>query len=143
MTSISLNRAIGSFFMEGGWVKMLTTMVARWQKRCPVTKTFKKCWIKHPNIIGRFFSNFRFFSRNSSRISHILQYIFAQKTSLSLQTSAYLTLKIICSHNTARNLSDFRNFPANMFLFGVRKNICTAPFLDAQELHSWILKANV
>ena len=31
-----------------------------------------------------------------------------------------------------------------MFLFGVRKNICTAPFVAAQELHSWsTLKANV
>ena len=31
-----------------------------------------------------------------------------------------------------------------MFLFGVRKNICTAPFPDAQELLSWsTLKANV
>ena len=31
-----------------------------------------------------------------------------------------------------------------MFLFGVRKNIRTAPFLDAQELYSWsTLKANV
>ena len=36
------------------------------------------------------------------------------------------------------------HFPANMFLFAVRKNICTAPFLDAEELHSWsTLKANV
>ena len=35
------------------------------------------------------------------------------------------------------------NFPANMFLFGVRKDICTAEFLDAQELHFWsTLKAN-
>ena len=35
------------------------------------------------------------------------------------------------------------DFPAIMFLFGVKKN-CTAPFLDAQELHSWsTLKANV
>ena len=33
-------------------------------------------------------------------------------------------------------LSDFANFPANMFLVGVRKNICTAPFLGAQEPHS-------
>ena len=31
-----------------------------------------------------------------------------------------------------------------MFLCGARKNICTTPFFDAQELHSWsILKANV
>ena len=36
------------------------------------------------------------------------------------------------------------NFPANMFLFGVRKDICTAAFLGAQELHFWCtLKANV
>ena len=35
-------------------------------------------------------------------------------------------------------------FSASMFLFGVRKNNCTAPFLDAQELHSWsTLNANV
>ena len=46
--------------------------------------------------------------------------------------------------NTAKNLSDFTSFPANMFLCGVRKNICTTPFLDTQELHSWsTLKANV
>ena len=43
-----------------------------------------------------------------------------------------------------QKLSLFTNFPANMFLFGVRKNICTAPFPDAQELLSWsTLKANV
>ena len=31
-----------------------------------------------------------------------------------------------------------------MFLFAVRKNICTAPFLGAEELNSWsTLKANV
>ena len=33
-------------------------------------------------------------------------------------------------------LSDFANFPANMFQFSVRKNICAALFLDTQELHS-------
>ena len=46
--------------------------------------------------------------------------------------------------NTAKKLSQFTNFPANMFLFGVRKIICTAPFPDAQELLSLsTLKANV
>ena len=74
----------------------------------------------------------------------MLQYSFAQKASLILRNSTHLTLKIICSRNTVKNLSDFTNFPANIFLFGVRKSICTAPFLDAQELHSWsTLKANV
>ena len=46
--------------------------------------------------------------------------------------------------NTVKNFSDFTNFPANIFLFSVRKNICTAPFLDAQELYSSsTLKTNV
>ena len=46
--------------------------------------------------------------------------------------------------NIAKNLSDFTNFLANMFLCDVRKNICTASFLDTQELHSWsTLKVNV
>ena len=39
-------------------------------------------------------------------------------------------------HKTVQNLSDFTNFPANMFLFGYRKNIWAAPFLDAKEVHS-------
>ena len=68
MTSISLNRAIGSFFMEGGGLSYNVD-----HHGCPVTKTFKKCWLKCPNIIGRFFSNFRFFSRNSSRKSQSQQ----------------------------------------------------------------------
>ena len=33
----------------------------------------------------------------------------------------HLALKAICSCNTAKNLSGFTNFPASMFLFGVRK----------------------
>ena len=51
---------------------------------------------------------------------------------------------MICSRSKAKKLSEFTNFPGNKFLCGVRKNICTTPFVDAQELHSWItLKANV
>ena len=61
-----------------------------------------------------------------------------------LWTSTHLALKTICSRNAAKIFSDIKNFPADMFLFGVRKNICTAPFLGTQELHSWsTLKANV
>ena len=75
-------------------------------------------------------------NKNQRKRSLILQYSFAQKTSLILRISTLLKLKIICSQNTAKKLSQFTNFPANMFLFGVRKNICTAPFPDAQELLS-------
>ena len=57
-----------------------------------------------------------------------------------------MTLKIICSHNIAKNPFQFTNFPANMFLFGVGKNIFrngAVPFLDTQQLYSWsTLKAN-
>ena len=69
---------------------------------------------------------------------------FRSKSSLILQTSTHLTLKIIRYCNTAKSLSHFTDFSANIFLFGVGKNICTAPFFDAQELHSWsTLNANV
>ena len=83
-------------------------------------------------------------NKNQRKRSPILQYIFAQKTSLILRISTLLKLKIICSQNTAKKLSQFTNFPADIFLFGVRKNLCTASFPDAYELlSSTTLKANV
>ena len=83
-------------------------------------------------------------NKNYWKRSLTLQYSFAQKASLILRISIHLTLRKICSRNTTKTLSDFTNIPENMFLFGVRNNICTAPFLDAQEPHSWsTLKANV
>ena len=75
-------------------------------------------------------------NKDQRKRSLVLQYSFAQKTSRTLQTSTHFTLKIICSRKTAKNLSHFTNSLANMFLFGVRKTICTAPFLAARELHS-------
>ena len=83
-------------------------------------------------------------NKNQRKRSLILQYSFAQKTSLILRISTLLKLKITCSQNTAKKLSQFTNFPANMFLFGVSKNIRTTPFPDVQELLSRrTLKANV
>ena len=83
-------------------------------------------------------------NKNQPKRSLILKYSFAQKTSLILRISTLLKLKITCSQNTAKKPSQFTNFPASMFLFGVRKSICTAPFPDAQELLYWTtLKANV
>ena len=61
-------------------------------------------------------------NKNQRKRSLILQYSFAQKTSLILRISTLLKLKIICSQSTAKKLSSqFKNFPANMFLLGVRK----------------------
>ena len=73
-------------------------------------------------------------NKDQPKTSLILKYSFAQKTSLILLISTLLKLKITCSQNTAKTPSQFTNFPASMFLFGVRKRICTGPFPDAQEL---------
>ena len=40
---------------------------------------------------------------------------------------------IFSQHSQKPYLTDFT---ANVFLVGVKKNICTEPFLDAKELHS-------
>ena len=96
-----------------------------------------------------FFFNFRFSSRKSQsqqKLAEKITYFTIPFHSKNLSHFTNLnSFDIeICSHNTAKNLSDFINFPANMFLFGVRKNICTKPFLEAQELHCLrTLKANV
>ena len=114
-------------------------------------KNFKKHWLKRPKVVPqktisgirfyicrdipvdiiRVIFNFRFSSRKCQsqqklpkKITHFpIQFI---KTSLILQTSAHLTLKIICSRNTAKKISGFTNFPVNTFLSGVKmfeKNI--------------------
>ena len=75
-------------------------------------------------------------NKNQPKRSLILQYSFAQKASLTLRISTLLKMEITCFQNTAKKLSQITNFPANIFLFGVRKVICTAPFPDAQELLS-------
>ena len=59
--------------------------------------------------------------KNWRKRSLILQYSFAQKTLLILRTSTHLTLENICSKYTAKNLSHFTNFPANIFLLAVKK----------------------
>ena len=112
-------------------------------------KVFRACnFYIFPHVsvdIIRVFFNFIFFSRESQsqqelpkKATHFtIQFLW--KTSLIIWTSTHLTLKIICCCNTAKNLSEFtKKFPASMSLFGVKKNICTPPFLDAQN---YILEA--
>ena len=96
------------------------------------------------DIISDFLAESLKANKNQQKKLLILRCTFAQKTSLRLWISTHLTLGIICSRSTAKSLSYFTNFPANMFLCGVRKSIWPATFLDVQELHSWkTLKANV
>ena len=159
-----ISRAGGSFFMVGG---RLSENVG--SHHClPRSKNFKKNWLKHPKITHfghshkkrKVINNLRllcYFEKGwcaellrppglltSPSYDYLLQYSFAWKTSLILWTSTHLTLKIRCSCSTFKNLSDFTNFPANMFQFAARKNISTALFLDIPELYSWsTLKGNV
>ena len=55
-------------------------------------------------------------NKNLQNRSHVLKYSFPQKISLNLRTSTHLTLKIICSRNTTKNLSDFTNFQQTCLL---------------------------
>ena len=85
-------------------------------------------WISSPS-----FSNFRFFSINSQSQAKLAKRI----THFTIQFRSknhnhFMNLmKIICSRNTAKNLWLYKCSSVS------EKNICSAPFLDAQELHSW------
>ena len=103
-----------------------------------------------PVDIIRVFFYFRFSNRKSQsqqklakKITHCTIQLHAKNLTYFFWTPTHLILKAICSHNAAKTF-DFTTFPANMFLFGVIKDICTTVFLDAQEPHSWSnLKPNV
>ena len=92
-----------------------------------------------------FFLNFPFFSRKSqgqqklaNKITYFRIQLFSKNLILWTSTSTSMPLKIICSHNIAKNLFHFTNFLANICRNGA------VPFLEAQELHSRsTFKANV
>ena len=88
----------------------------------------------------RGFFNFRFSNRKSQSQRKLAKKItdftiqFRSKN-LILQISTPWTLRTTCPRNTAKTPSDpfIINLPENMFLSGVRNNICTAPFLDVED----------
>ena len=109
------------------------------------------------------FTLIHMFQRTSSKffvlISDFLEQCLKTKKKLLIKIT-HFTIQV-CSkhltHFTNLNSFDIENnmlpkhcqkyfwlyFSRNMFLFGVRKNIWTAPFLETQELNSWrTLKAN-
>ena len=76
------------------------------------------------HMLQRTSSEFSFNFRFSRRKSQSQQKLLIKITYVAVQ---------VCS----KHLTHFMiNFSRNMFLFGVGKSICTAPFLDTQELHS-------
>ena len=86
--------------------------------------------------------NFRFSPRKSQSQQKLAKKVthftiqFHSKNLIYFTNYTLLNIVKIMLRQCSKNLTHFTNFPANMFLVGVRKNICTAPFLDAQELHS-------
>ena len=98
-----------------------------WTKRFKWFKISYLEWTSSVNIISEHYQSFvcLFFNflaeslkanKNLQKRSLNLQYSFAQKTSHILQTSTHSTLKNTCSLNTAKNLSHFTNFLANIRL---------------------------
>ena len=77
-------------------------------------------------------------NKNQRERSLILQYkiSFAQNASLILRASTYLALKVTYSRNTAKVFLSLQVFQPIRFFLVSEKNIRTASFLDAQELHS-------
>ena len=127
---------------------------SHWLKRPKTVLKKKETWTKIQMVQNLMFGVYLLISEflvespkaneNQQKRSLILQYSLAQKTSLISRTSTHLILQKIYSCKTVKNLPQLANFLANMLLLCVRKNISTAPFLNAQELHSqgtW--KANV
>ena len=84
-------------------------------------------------------------NKNLWKRSFILQLQFHFKKPLSFCESQLLwNWKQYAPKTQPKNFLIFKIFQKKMLLFGVRKNICTAPFPDAQELLSWsTLKAKV
>ena len=75
-------------------------------------------------------------NKNQRKRSLILQHSFAQKASLILGDSTHLALKVTCSRNTAKVFLSLQVFQPTRFCLVSEKNIRTASYLDAQELHS-------
>ena len=134
-----------AFLWWGDWVEISVTMRRQIEKQVlaikhpkAVQKKKKKFglkykwfkmsyleWTSSVNIItsSELFFSFRFSRRKSqsqqkTNEKYHLTYNTAllKKISLILQTSTHSTLKNPCFRNTAKNLSHFRNFPANIWL---------------------------
>ena len=74
-------------------------------------------------------------SKNWENITHFT--IQFDSESLAYNFTILNTLNIVKNIllQHSQTPSHFTKFPGNIFLVGVRGNICTAPFLEAQELH--------
>ena len=128
---------------------MSSTMVCRWQKNK------RKHWLKRLRAVPKmkFGTKYKWFKISYLDFLFFIFFFFFENIISGIQRShirPHVSVNIIRDFFLFSDfleesiLSDFANFPANMFQFSVRKNICAALFLDTQELHSWsTLKANI
>ena len=100
-------------------------------------------------MIRIFFFNFRFSSRKSQsqqKLAKKITHFTIQFCSKNLIYLMNLNLNLNGNENNmlpqhSRNPLHFKNFPANMFLFGVTKTNCrngALPYLGAQELRQFL-----
>ena len=97
-----------------------------------------------------FFFSFRFSSRKSQSKQQLAKKIphftiqFCSKNLIHFMNLNWLEIENNMLSQHSQKPFWLYKFSGNMFLFGVRNNICTGPFIDAQELHSsTTLEANV
>ena len=72
-------------------------------------------------------------NRNQRKRSLILQYSFAQKTLLILRTSTHLAMEIVCSRNTAKNLSNLKTSQPTCFCLVSGKTFALQYFLTPKN----------
>ena len=130
---------LSKYVGHDGWssMKNFKITLAKTSKNSP-----KKCNLNqkinysYPHI-WRLSFNFRLSIKKSQRQQKLVKKIIHLTISFQSKSITYFTnlsslnfvKNILTQHN--RKLTHFTNFPTNF-----PANICTAPFLDAQELHS-------
>ena len=149
-----LFRAVGSFFCDWGLSKNVG------HNGWPTKKNFKITLTKHPKTVtkklkfgpgNKFFKtsyleftfSFRFSSRMSSQsqqnlaknITHFTIPFCSKNLTYFTNLNCFNIVKKIFPQHSKKP-AHFTKFPANMFLVVVKKKTCTAPFLEAKELHS-------
>ena len=105
----------------------------KWFKISQSGTLFLKILFRAYNIFIFVLQTFLSFMFSCLKRSHILQYSFAQKISLILRTLAHLTLKIICSLNTAKNLSELQIFQQTCFCLVSEKIFALQNFLTPKN----------
>ena len=115
-----------------GWI--MTENIKTILAKTPQNRHKKKNLNQKINDSKPYFLSLSFTFRFSNRKSKIQQKPAKKITHFTNLKSLNIEKNILPQHG--QSLTHFTNFPANLFLVGVRKDMCTTLFPDAQVLHS-------